>query len=105
MAQLNKNELASKLLRQRGLPPVTSGNDGPVSSTPTTMEIGGGKLTEAGRYLKAARICLLTWVRDHYRDANNVDADTDSVSEILVMAHQLENLRARTDVKASILGR
>jgi hypothetical protein len=104
MAQLNKNELASKLLKQRGLTPVEPGNDGPVFST-SAVNGHESKLTESGRYLKAARICLLTWVRDHYRDANNVDSDTDSVSEILSMASQLENLRARVDVKASILGK
>lgn len=94
---MDKNALASKLLSSRNLPPIEPNGDKPA--------VYGSKLSEAGSYLKSARICLLTWVRQNYVNAPNVDHNTDDVRELLSMAQDLEDARARLDVKVSILGK
>lgn len=75
-----------------------------VASAPVIV-LNGSKLAEAGQYLKSARLCLLTWVRENYVTAENVDTNTDIVRELLSWADHLENMRAQIDVKASILGK
>jgi hypothetical protein len=95
---MNKNALADKLLASRHLPPVGTYGDGPIVH-------GGSKLSEAASYLKAARTCLLTWVRNNYVNADKVDNNTDDVRDLLAIAQGLEDTRARLDVKASILGK
>lgn len=95
---MEKNALANKLLASRRLPPVSPNGDGP-------MVHNGSKLSEAASYLKSARICLLTWVRNNYVSAENVDNHTDDVRELLAIAQSLENTRAALDVKASIHGK
>jgi hypothetical protein len=95
---MNKNALADKLLASRRLPPVAPNGDSPIVHT-------GSKLSEAASYLKSARVCLLTWVRENYVNATNVDQNTDDVRELLSIAQDLEDTRARLDVKASIHGK
>lgn len=96
---MDKNTLANKLLASRHLPPIAPNGDKPDGA------VYGSKLSEAASYLKSARICLLTWVRQNYVNAPNVDHNTEDVRELLSMAQDLEDTRAKLDVKASILGK
>ncbi len=94
---MNKTSLAEKLLAGRRPPPVANG-DSPIAHN-------GSKLSEAASYLKSARVCLLTWVRENYVNATNVDQNTDDVRELLAITQDLEDTRALLDVKASIHGK
>lgn len=77
----------------------------PNGASAPVIHQNGAKLAEAAGYLKSARICVLTWVRGNYVDSPHVDHNTDQVRELLAIAQTLEDIRAKLDVKASILGK
>ena len=62
------------------------------------------RIADASVHLKAARLSLLTWIREHYVHSNNITENLDTVKEFLELAEKLENIRARLDVKASLHG-
>lgn len=55
-------------------------------------------------YLKTARVALLSWVSETVKNNSNVTDNVDEVEEILGWARQLETLRSKLDVRASVLG-
>lgn len=92
---MDKTKLAERLAH-RQLPPAANG------AVPT--HLNGAKLGEAAAYLKSARICVLSWVRQNYVLSENVDQHTDDVRDLLAWSDQLDDLRMKLEVKASIFG-
>lgn len=65
----------------------------------------GKKIGEAAGYLKSSRVCVLTWVREMVLANDNLNENVDEISEMLDVAQRLEDIRAKLDVRASVLGR
>ncbi len=76
----------------------------PAASSPVVHQ-NGGKLEEAARYLKSARVCLLSWVRQNYVASDNVDANTEHVRDLLAWERGIEDMECKLSVKASVLGK
>jgi hypothetical protein len=93
---MDKTKLAERLAN-RQLPPAAANG-----AVPT--HLNGAKLAEAATYLKSARTCVLTWVRQNYVLSENVDQYTDDVRDLLAWAEMLGDMRRKLEVKASILG-
>lgn len=48
---------------------------------------------------------MLTWARDVHVSVDNVTANVEEIAEMFAYAERLEDIRAKLDVRASILGR
>jgi hypothetical protein len=64
----------------------------------------GTKLAESGVYLKSARMGLVNWTKEVYANSDTLEMHVVHVQEVLRMADQLEDLRAKIEAKASLFG-
>ena len=76
-----------------------------MSPLPDPTRPDGTKIAVASAHLREARLLLLGWSRDAFRGSDNVTDDVEDVQIMLHYADMIEQLRAKLEVRASIIGR
>jgi hypothetical protein len=99
MAGMGTAAVKDKLLGTRQPQPDTNGGAPAIRGMLT-----GKKLAEASNYLKGARAALVNWTREVYANSDAIDMQLVHIQETLRAADQLEDLRAKLEMKASIFG-
>lgn len=75
-----------------------------TAPAPIAVRPNGDRISEAAELVQRARMCLLTWVREHYVATENVTEYVDQVADVLARARSLENMQQELSMKALVLG-